>query len=114
MLCHSFVIGELAYRNLRRRAGILALLRALPELPVLASEDAVAFLVAHRLMGEGLGWADRPRAGASAKQLAGSKARTADPAATSGPLPPLSCLNRVCASARRGHTMPNMSTPWLA
>jgi predicted nucleic acid-binding protein len=57
-LCHSFVVGELACGNLRRRAEVLVLLRALPQLPVLASEEALGFVEAHHLMGEGLGWVD--------------------------------------------------------
>ena len=58
VLCHSFVVGELACGILRRRAEVLALLRSLPQLPVLSSEDALGFLDAHHLMGQGLGWID--------------------------------------------------------
>lgn len=58
VLSHSFVVGELACGNLRRRAEVLVLLRSLPQLPVLNSDDALGFLDAHRLMGEGLGWVD--------------------------------------------------------
>ena len=52
--------GQLAplHQHLRRRAEVLGLLRALPELPVLAAEDVLGFIGAHRLMGEGLGWVD--------------------------------------------------------
>ncbi len=58
VMCHAFVVGELACGNLRRRVEVLALLRSLPHLPVLTNEDALAFLDAHRLAGEGLGWVD--------------------------------------------------------
>ncbi|MEO7190100.1 MAG: type II toxin-antitoxin system VapC family toxin [Vicinamibacterales bacterium] len=58
VLCHAFVVGELACGNLRPRVEVLALLRSLPQLPVLSTEDALQFVDAHRLMGEGLGWVD--------------------------------------------------------
>ncbi|MGH9169001.1 MAG: type II toxin-antitoxin system VapC family toxin [Acidimicrobiia bacterium] len=55
---HPFVIGELACGRLRRRQEILTLLTALPQLGVLAQEEALAFLEGNRLMGTGLGWID--------------------------------------------------------
>ena len=58
VLCHGFVIGELACGNLRRRAEVLALLAALPQIPAVGSEDVIRFVDAHRLMGRGLGWVD--------------------------------------------------------
>lgn len=58
VLCHAFVVGELACGNLRRRAEIIALLRSLPSLPVLTNEEVLVFLDAQRLAGEGLGWID--------------------------------------------------------
>ena len=58
VLCHPFVVGELACGNLRRRAEVLALLADLPQLPALATEDVMGFVDGHRLMGKGLGWID--------------------------------------------------------
>jgi predicted nucleic acid-binding protein len=58
VLCHPLVVGELACGNLRQRGEVLDLLRALPRLPALTSEEALAFIDAHRLMGKGLGWVD--------------------------------------------------------
>lgn len=58
VLCHSFVVGELACGNLRRRAEVLSLLADLPRLPALAAEDVMRFIEGHRLMGKGLGWVD--------------------------------------------------------
>jgi predicted nucleic acid-binding protein len=58
VLCHSFVVGELACGNLRRRAEILSLLGNLPRLPALPSKDVLNFIDVHRLMGRGLGWVD--------------------------------------------------------
>ena len=55
---HAFVTGELACGNLRRRAEVLSLVAALPQLPTMTSDDAMKFLDAHRLMGKGLGWVD--------------------------------------------------------
>lgn len=58
VLCHPFVVGELACGNLRRRVEVLALLADLPRLPALSTEHVMRFIDLHRLMGKGLGWAD--------------------------------------------------------
>lgn len=58
VICHAFIVGELACGNLRRRAEVLTLLRSLPQLPGLTNDDALEFLDAHRLAGKGLGWVD--------------------------------------------------------
>jgi predicted nucleic acid-binding protein len=58
VLCHPFVIGELACGNLRRRWETLALLRALPDVPLADVDDLLTFIDHHRLMGTGLGWVD--------------------------------------------------------
>jgi len=58
VLCHPFVVGELACGSLRRRGEILSLLGELPRLPAMASEDILRFIEVHRLMGRGLGWVD--------------------------------------------------------
>ena len=58
VLCHPFVIGELACGNLKNRAEILSLLEALPGSTV-ASHEEVLHLVSYRkLSGKGLGWID--------------------------------------------------------
>lgn len=58
VLCHPFVIGELACGNLKNRQVILSLLKALP-LAVCAEDDEVLhYIEAHRLMGKGLGYVD--------------------------------------------------------
>ena len=58
VLCHPFVIGELACGNLRNRTEILSLLAALPT-PTIASHQEALHLVANRkLTGKGLGWID--------------------------------------------------------
>lgn len=58
VLCHPFVVGELACGALKRRAEILALLRNLPHAPVVDYEEILSFIEAHALMGSGLGWVD--------------------------------------------------------
>jgi hypothetical protein len=58
VLCHPFVVGELACGALKRRGEILALLRSLPHAPVVDYEEVLLFLEAHALMGSGLGWVD--------------------------------------------------------
>jgi len=58
VLCHPFVIGELACGNLKRRSETLALLRALPDAPIADADDLLTFIERHRLMGAGLGWVD--------------------------------------------------------
>ncbi len=77
VLCHPFVVGELACGSLRRRAEILSLLSSLPALPVMASEEALEFIDAQGLMGKGLGWVDVHLLGAAftARQRIWSKDR---------------------------------------
>jgi predicted nucleic acid-binding protein len=55
---HPFVIGELACGALVRRDEILDLFAALPCAPVVEHGEALDFLRAHRLGGQGLGWVD--------------------------------------------------------
>lgn len=56
--CHPYVIGELACGALHPRAQTLADLALLPRAPVASHEEVLAFLDAHDLAGEGLGWVD--------------------------------------------------------
>lgn len=58
VLCHPFVVGEIACGALKRRREILALLRNLPHAPVVADEEVRHFIEARALMGSGLGWVD--------------------------------------------------------
>ena len=58
VLCHPFVVGELACGALRRRREILGLLQDLPQAPVVDQQEVLAFVDAHALMGSGLGWVD--------------------------------------------------------
>jgi predicted nucleic acid-binding protein len=58
VLCHPFVIGELACRALQRREEILTMLKALPEAHLLEHEEVMGFLEARRLYGRRVGWVD--------------------------------------------------------
>lgn len=58
VLCHPFVIGELACGNLANRAEVLRLLAALPQAPRAADAEVLAFVEGRRLEGRGLGYID--------------------------------------------------------
>lgn len=58
VLCHPFVVGELACGNLRRREEVLGLLMALPEARLAEHQEVLQLLDSARLSGRGLGWID--------------------------------------------------------
>lgn len=58
VLCHPFVLGELACGDLRNRAEILALLAELPQVQVAEQHEVLHLLETRRLYGRGLGWVD--------------------------------------------------------
>lgn len=58
VLCHPFVVGELACGNLEDRQEILSMLKALPEAHVAEHDELLRFVEARRLYGRGLGWVD--------------------------------------------------------
>ena len=58
VLCHPFVVGELACVTLQRREEILTMLKALPEAHLLDHDEVMNFLEARRLYGRGIGWVD--------------------------------------------------------
>ncbi|MCC7201943.1 MAG: type II toxin-antitoxin system VapC family toxin [Nitrospirae bacterium] len=58
VVCHSFIIGELACGNLKNRTEILSLLNALPIAPPAEHEEVMHFIENYRLMGKGLGYID--------------------------------------------------------
>jgi hypothetical protein len=58
VLCHPFVIGELACGMLQNREEILTMLRALPEAHLLEHEEVMSFLDGRRVYGRGIGWVD--------------------------------------------------------
>jgi predicted nucleic acid-binding protein len=58
VMCHPFIIGELACGNIRKRAEILALLKLLPMAVKAEHEEVLQFIEDNRLMGKGLGYVD--------------------------------------------------------
>lgn len=58
VMCHPFIIGELACGNLENRAEILSLLQALPMAAQAEHEEVMHFMESHGLMGKGLGYID--------------------------------------------------------
>ena len=58
VLCHPFVVGELACGNIRNRTEILDLLKALPRVVVADHDEVMHFLTENRLHSRGLGWID--------------------------------------------------------
>lgn len=58
VLCHPFVIGELACGNLKDRNLVLELLAALPEATLAEHDEVLEFVSSHSLSGRGLGWID--------------------------------------------------------
>ena len=58
VVCHPFVIGELACGNLRNRRDILELLTTLYTCQVATHVEALHFLETRCLMGTGLGYID--------------------------------------------------------
>lgn len=58
VLCHPFVVGELACGTLQKRGEILRMLKALPEAHLLENEEVLGFLEARGLYERGMGWVD--------------------------------------------------------
>ena len=58
IVCHPFIVGELALGNLRNRAEILTDLNRLPQLPVASQDEVLDFVERRRLFGGGIGWVD--------------------------------------------------------
>ena len=58
VLCHPFVVGELACGTLQKRSEILRMLKALPEAHLLEHEEVLTFLESRHFYGHGIGWVD--------------------------------------------------------
>ncbi len=58
VICHPFIVGELACGNLKNRSEILSLLQALPMSVVAEHEEILEFIENNQLMGKGLGYID--------------------------------------------------------
>ncbi len=58
VLCHPFIVGELACGNLRDRAVILSFLQLLPMSMEAEQEEVLSFIENNGLMGKGMGYID--------------------------------------------------------
>ena len=58
VLCHPYIIGELACGHLSNREKILSLLHDLPMATVVEHYEVLHFIDRHNLMGRGLGYID--------------------------------------------------------
>jgi len=58
VLCHPFIIGELACGNLKNQTDILSLLHSLPSVHTAEDDEVLRFIERFRLMGKGLGYID--------------------------------------------------------
>jgi predicted nucleic acid-binding protein len=58
VVCHPFIIGELACGSLESRREILSLLQSLPEAIQAGHGEVMKFTEDHGLLGKGLGYVD--------------------------------------------------------
>ena len=58
VLCHPFVVGEIACGSLSDRGAILALLQHLPTAPVAETDEVLRYIERHKLHGKGIGYVD--------------------------------------------------------
>ncbi len=58
VMCHPFVIGELACGNMENREEVLLLLHSLPTARSAEQSEVLGFINVNRLMGRGLGLID--------------------------------------------------------
>jgi len=76
VMCHPFIIGELACGNLKNRNEIIPLLQALPVAPTIEFDEFLFFIDRNQLMGKGVGFVDVHLLASA--QLAGVPLWTAD------------------------------------
>ena len=58
VMCHPFIIGELACGNLKNRNEIITLLRSLPMAQTVEFDEILFFIEENHLMGKGIGFVD--------------------------------------------------------
>ena len=76
VICHPFIISELACGNLKNRNEIISLLQSLPIAPTIEFEEFLFFIDRNHLMGKGIGFVDVHLLASA--QLAGMPLWTAD------------------------------------
>ena len=58
VMCHPFIIGELACGNLKNWNEIISLLQSLPLAPTIEFDEFIFFIDRNHLMGKGIGFVD--------------------------------------------------------
>ena len=58
VMCHPFIIDELACGNLKNRNEIIALLQSLPMVPTIEFDEFLFFIDGNYLIGKGIGFVD--------------------------------------------------------
>jgi predicted nucleic acid-binding protein len=58
VMCHPFIIGELACGNLKNRNEIISLLQSLPMAPTIEFDEFLFFIDRNQLMGKRIGFVD--------------------------------------------------------
>ncbi len=58
VMCHPYIIGELACGNLKNRREILSLMQVLPQATPAQHEEILRFIELNHLMGKDLGYVD--------------------------------------------------------
>ena len=58
VMCHPYIVGELACGNLKNRREVLSLLQLLPPATPAKHEEVLQFIEQNHLMGKGLGYID--------------------------------------------------------
>ena len=76
VMCHPFVIGELACGNLKNRNEIISLLQSLPMAPMIEFDEFLFSVDRNHFMGRGVGFVDIHLLASA--QLAGAPLWTAD------------------------------------
>jgi len=76
VMCHPFIIGELACGNLKNRNEIISLLQSLTLAPTIKFQEFLFFIDRNHLIGKGIGFVDVNLLASA--QLAGVPLWTAD------------------------------------
>lgn len=58
VVCHPYIIGELACGNIKNRQEIVSLLQALPQISLVEFEESLYFIDQNQLHGKGIGFVD--------------------------------------------------------
>ena len=58
VMCHPFIIGELACGHLNNRNEIISLFQSLPMAPTIEFDEFLYFIDRNHLMGKGVGFVD--------------------------------------------------------